>query len=297
MKIEGMKIAGIPGYVQCADASRWTPPDAQGWMTSTVLPGDRWQPGGNTSDDRKALERCEFRSLDEDQVGGPPVEYVLDLLIPADYPELSPKQTFAQGFADDHPAWFVRYERTRLEFCLNYGSTLNRRWAIPHVKGKPVRLVVLIDYKPGPDAGAVRVTADGMVVCDEQKVSMVEKGAKSVYWKHGIYRSGMDRYTGPSPAPAQTVRHRLLSRTVLDRVSDATKPAPVPTPAATPIPSPTKDGSLFARMAMTWTELNALAQDVEAVAPSSGKLVRQAAERLQRAGAQFQKASGKGKAT
>ncbi len=269
MQTKDYQRGGMTLYRQQAADDRYgVLPD--GTERFTVKSGDHWQSGGDSSDDRKHSERTEARSRTEDPVNDEEVAFVYQtrLTIPAGYPSFKPKQTAMQWFDEKHgyPVAFVRYEGSRLSFVTNYGSAKSDGFGtdatIPVTKGRPVIITAAFAWLAGEGRGAFIVLADGVPIAAAEDYDLVEVGADWIYGKYGIYRSGMDRYTGPKPAPDQTFFHADTRRETIPMAvfrADLAKALAAlgtssPAPAASaPSPAPTTTRESLGRTLLRWT--------------------------------------------
>lgn len=273
----------------------------------TVKDGDCWNPDDSDGDKLKHSERTEDRSRTLDIVGdGKWYKYVIPILIPLDYPEFKPKATFAQWHEGEYPVASLRYETGLFEFVTNYSSDVFVRKTLPITKGKLTEIVVYLKLDAGLNAAEIYVFVDGVEVVHLVKHSLVETGTKSVYFKNGIYRSGMDKYTGPKPAPTQTVFFGQVMRQVLDKLDFVPGKAPLVTPpvvtppiATTPapvIPTPAAPAaSLYARIAALKVSIQSLEPDMSPKYAASIGFLAQAVEKLEKMTAQMEKADAKAK--
>ncbi|GGD31324.1 heparin lyase I family protein [Aureimonas glaciei] len=305
MKSKDYTTGGMTGYLQAAAPDRYARVQKYGLELEafTVCAGDEWNPGVAGGDKSKFSERTEFRSKTEDTVSdGKDYGYVVPVLIPEGYAEFSPKQTLCQWHEGGYPVASLRYENGELAFVTNYKSGFNYKQVVPFVKGRLLWFGFLFRWNPGENAGRVMVTLAGKAFSTLQNHSLVETGTKVVYFKYGIYRSGMDAYKGPKPAPNQTAYFGPVKRAVGDAaftlVTNPTEPLPSSTPIATPKPAaPVTDAfyPLYKRLDAVQTELARLQNAIGAVSPSSVSLLEGAEEKLDKVIAQMRKAEAKKK--
>jgi hypothetical protein len=299
-------VGGMNGHLQAASPDRYAKIQRDGMELEafTVCVGDEWNPGVKNGDASKFSERTEFRSESEDIVGdGKDYGYVVPVLIPEDYNEFSPKQTFCQWHEGDYPVASLRYENGELAFVTNYKSGFNYKQVVPFAKGRLLWFGFLFRWIPGENAGRVMVTLDGKAFIGLVSHSLVETATKVIYFKYGIYRSGMNAYKGPKPAPTQTAYFGPVRRAVGDEAFTlVTNPkAPVVTPPiATPAPAiPTPAAptaiSLYARIAALKASIQSLEPDMAPKYAASVPFLGQAVEKLEKMTAQMEKADAKAK--
>lgn len=293
---------GMTGHLQLASLDRHAMVKVDGTELEafTVKAGDVWNPDKANGDASKHSERTEFRSETEDTVGdGKLYVYTIPILIPLDYPEFSPKQTFAQWHEGDYPVASVRYENGKLEFITNYKSGFDTRIEIPHTKGKLVEIVAAFVWNPGEKVAFVTVIADDRLVRDLPHHTLVENGTKTIYFKYGIYRSGMNAYKGPKPAPDQTVMFGNVRRNIDGEIYRPAAPvvtAPIAVTPAPVIPTPAAPAaSLYARIAALKVSIQSLEPDMSPKYVASVGFLAQAVEKLEKMQAQMEKVDAKAK--
>jgi hypothetical protein len=299
LKSKDYTTGGMIGYLQAAAPDRYARVQKYGLELEsfTVCAGDEWNPGVPNGDKSKLSERTEFRSKTEDTVGDDKVySYVIPILIPEDYAEFSPKQTFAQWHEGGYPVASIRYENGKLEFVTNYMSTFNFRNSIPFTKGKIVTVKAGFIWAPGKNAGSALVTADDKyLIADLKGHSLVETGTKTIYAKYGIYRSGMDVY------PDQTVMFGRVWRNIDGEIYRPPEPVVTPPIAATPAPltptpaAPVPISSVYEAVSIIIAGIRKLEAQVTAISPASVPFLAQAIEKLTKMTDQMQKAEAKKK--
>ncbi|WAJ30972.1 heparin lyase I family protein [Antarcticirhabdus aurantiaca] len=166
-----------------------------------------WRWNDRLSEDcEEHRERVEVRSLTEDRVGEV-VCYRFDLMLPADYPEMSPKQLLGQWHNGRDNTFRNRYERGVFEVGISYQGRLTHRVRVPFQKGRWNSFVYRFSWTR---IGSAEVWLDGRKVANFQDVRLLPGRTKSVYFKYGIYRSDMDDYRGA--APTQSASYRNVAR-------------------------------------------------------------------------------------
>ena len=221
MKIKGISYPGMEGYIQVASTED---EDPQGRYQRGVFfgreaerfelrAGDHWQ-GSRSSDARKHRERVEFR--DETMVRvSRRAEWFRqswDVLIhSAEYTEMSPKQTHGQVFDEKnrYPILFMRRENGVQEILVNSkmdGGPAGVRLPVPFVLNAWNWYALDLLPRPGENAASFRLAHNGVLVAEMTNISLIERDADYLYWKHGVYRSGMDAWEEANPGiPAPTL--------------------------------------------------------------------------------------------
>jgi len=195
MKTDNFTSGGMVMYTQLTALDRKFAAIVAGLSLTgyTVKNGDCWNPEDPDGDKLKHSERTEDRSRTLDIVGdGKWYKYFIELLIPLDYPEMTPKATFAQWHEGEYPVASLRYEKGLLEFVTNYASDVFVRKTLPITQGKLTEIVVYLKLDPGPNAAEIYVEVDDVPMVHLKDHSLVEVGTKPIYFKNGIYRSGME---------------------------------------------------------------------------------------------------------
>jgi hypothetical protein len=307
-------VGGMNGHLETAAPDRYARVPKYGLELEafTVCAGDEWNPGVKNGDKSKFSERTEFRSETIDMVGdGKRYRYAIPVLVELDYPVFSPKQCFAQWHEGEYPIASLRYENGVMQFIVNYKSGWNVHTPIPFTKGRLNTVFVALQFNPGEDAGSAYVHVDGLNVVRLPKVSLVEVGTKSVYFKYGVYRSGMNDYKVPRPAPAHTVLFGQVRREVVDNIGipmqiGALKPVvpakpPLVTPPIATIPAPViptpsaPAASLYARIAALSVSILSLEPDMSPKYAASIGFLGQAVDKLAKMTARMQKVDAKAK--
>jgi hypothetical protein len=175
---------------------------------------DHWN-GVGGSDDRNHRERCEARVNEYDPVGASAV-YRYGLLIPSNYQHMSPQQTLGQWHNGKFDSCFVRLENGKLGFAVNvHKPSIFKIFPIAYTPDRILDLRFEFDWNPGTQ-GRARVFADGKLIVDYKGI-LLERRVKQLYFKYGIYRSKMDRWKGPGPAPTLVVYYESPSRRLAGR--------------------------------------------------------------------------------
>jgi hypothetical protein len=187
--------------------------------------GDHWQ-GDRSSDARHHRERVEFR--DETMVrvsrGADWFRQSWDILInPAEYTEMSPKQTHGQVFDEKngYPILFMRRENGVQEILVNSkieGGPAGVRLPVPFVLNAWNWYTLDVLPRPGENAASFQLSHNGVPVAAMSNISLIERNADRLYWKHGLYRSDMDKWEEAHPgvaAPTLVAYYSRVSRVEL----------------------------------------------------------------------------------
>lgn len=202
---------GTDAYAVTRAPAPVLPPGGGTAIRFELRPGD-CNPNNRIGDCRTFRERAELRNLFE---AGPGQElwYAFDLLIPVDYPEMSPAQILGQFHDGEAPVLSNRYEHGRMTFVVQ-----TRRGAIAHKgllpggvlqKGRWLHLVYHAAWSRAD--GLLEVFADGAPVFAYRGPDLTAAELGGVYLKVGIYRSHLDRHTG-GPSPVQVAYYANLRR-------------------------------------------------------------------------------------
>lgn len=151
-------------------------------------------------------ERVEIKEVERDPLHQL-VWYRFALYLPADYPEMSPKQILGQWHDGRRPALSNRYENGTLWLDLMAGAskTTHKFPVKGFAKGAWHELVYAIRWSPNED-GAIRAWNNGGLVTDYQGPTLSADWSKRPRFKIGIYRSHLDRFSGTPPTQVAYVR-------------------------------------------------------------------------------------------
>jgi hypothetical protein len=171
----------------------------------TLKGGDcDWRWNGRRSEDcEENRERVEVRSLTEDRVGET-VCYRFELKLPADYPEMSPKQLLGQWHNGRDSTFRNRYENGVFEVSISYNGRQVRPVRVPFQKGRWNSFVYRFTWNR---IGSAEVWLGGRKVADFRDVRLLPARVRSVYFKYGVYRSDMDDYPGTGPTQIALFRN------------------------------------------------------------------------------------------
>jgi len=235
-KIENISFRGMTGYVQVVgqpDDDKIPVPGRyqRGSFAGRAVErfelraGDHWQ-GDRSSDARNHRERVEFR--DETMVRvSRRAEWFRqswDILInSAEYTEMSPKQTHGQVFDEKngYPILFMRRENGVQEILVNSkieGGPAGLRLPVPFVLDAWNWYTLDVLPRPGENAASFQLSHNGVPVAAMTGISLIERDAKHLYWKHGVYRSDMDLWAEAHPgvpAPTLVAYYSRVSRVPL----------------------------------------------------------------------------------
>lgn len=232
-KIEGVRFPGMTGYIQVVGTpededmpdltryrrGRFFGRDAERFE---LRAGDHWQ-GPRSSDARKHRERVEFRDETRVRVSRRAEWFrqTWDILIhSAEYTEMTPKQTHGQVFDEKngYPILFMRRENGVQEILVNSklrGGPAGVRLPVPFVVDAWNWYTLDVLPRPGPDAAAFRLSHNGRLVAEMHDISLIERDADHLYWKHGLYRSDMDDWAeaqGGAAAPTLVTYYSRVAR-------------------------------------------------------------------------------------
>lgn len=126
--------------------------------------------------------------------------YRFRLLLPADYPEASPKQILGQWHDGRYPVLSNRYELGAFWFDLmtRKGTTTSRFPLTTFKKGAWNELVYAVRWSDA-DAGRLRIWHDGRLAVDHRGATLIRGTDVGPRLKLGIYRSDVDKAEGPLP--------------------------------------------------------------------------------------------------
>jgi hypothetical protein len=235
-KIENISFQGMTGYVQVVGQpddkkvpmpGRYQRSSAGGRLVERfeLHAGDHWQ-GDRSSDARNHRERVEFRDETMVRVSRRAdwFRQSWDILIQSDeYTEMSPKQTHGQVFDEKnrYPILFMRRENGVQEILVNSkmdGGPQGLRLRVPFVLDAWNWYALDVLPRPGQNAAAFRLSHNGIPVVEMSNISLIEDDAQHLYWKHGIYRSDMDKWEEANPgvpAPTLVTYYSRVSRVEL----------------------------------------------------------------------------------
>lgn len=235
-KIKDINFWGMDGYIQVVgqpDDDRIPIPGRYQRGTFFGRPaerfelhaGDHWQ-GERSSDARNHRERVEFRDETMVRVSQRAdwFRQSWDILInSAEYTEMSPKQTHGQVLDEKngYPILFMRRENGAQEILVNSkmeGGPAGLRLPVPFVLDAWNWYTLDVLPRPGENAAAFRLSHNGIPVAEMANLSLIERGAAHLYWKHGLYRSDMDQWEEAhpgAPAPTLVAYYSRVSRVAL----------------------------------------------------------------------------------
>lgn len=155
-------------------------------------------------------ERVEARSNTYDKVGET-VCYSYRLFIPADYAEMSPKQTLGQWHDTKYgDAFSVRYMNGKMWFSRNLGDAEVDKLFFPISKGSWNEFA--FRFRLANDAtGSIEAWINGRKVFDRPSVQVLPVGLGRWYFKYGIYRSHLNQFSGPV-RPTQVAYYSRVKR-------------------------------------------------------------------------------------
>lgn len=188
---------GAEGYAIARAPAPVPPPSNEVPIRVELRPGDCTRTN-RINDCATYRERAELRGLFEAQADDE-LWYGFDLLIPVDYPEMSPAQILGQFHDGEAPVLSNRYENGRMTLVVQTrsGAVAAKATLEPDAiqKGRWVRLLYHVRWSRAGD-GRIAVFANGASVFTHVGPNMTAADRGGIYLKLGVYRSHLDRFRG-----------------------------------------------------------------------------------------------------